>query len=43
MNWNGITMLTVIKKCEPSPYEITGNNGQINKGFANSKLQSFKM
>ena len=33
MNWNGITMLTVIKKCEPSPYEITGNNGQINKGF----------
>lgn len=32
MNWNGITMLTVIKKCEPNPYEIQGNNGQINKG-----------
>ena len=32
MNWNGITMLTVIKKCEPSSYEIQGNNGQINKG-----------
>ena len=26
-------MLTVIKKCEPNPYEIQGNNGQINKGF----------
>ena len=25
-------MLTVIKKCEPNPYEIQGNNGQINKG-----------
>lgn len=32
MNWNGITMLTVIKKCEPSAYEIQGNNGQINRG-----------
>lgn len=33
MNWNGITNLTVIKKCEPSAYELRGDNGQVNKGF----------